>query len=189
MIKININLSTRPFVNNRKFFLITALLLLILCGISFLSSSLYRSYQGRNAEVKAVLARDQLQIQRLGKEQEQIRSRLQTPDNEEFLDLIDYINLRIKQRTFSWTQLLNDLEQLVPPNLQIASIRPQIVENEVAIEISANGRSSEDYIQFISNLESSGKFLSVTPLSEDVAKTPGLLGKQVTIRVKYTGQS
>ena len=188
MIKININLSSRPFVNNRKFFSIVVALLVILGGISYWNFSRYRSAHSRREEIRLLLNQDKAKIEQLERTQQAIMARLQKADTSEFLDLVEYINRLIKQRTFSWTRLLNDLETLTPGNLQIVSIRPLIVGNEIGIEITANGRSSQDYIEFISNLESSGKFYKVNPIFEDIAKAPGLVGKLINVTVKYKGQ-
>jgi type IV pilus assembly protein PilN len=188
MIKVNINLSTRPFVNNRKFFSIIAALLVLLAGVSYWNSSHYRAAHSRREQIRHLLSEDKARIEKLEKEQQEIMARLQKTDTSEFLDLVDYINRLIKQRTFSWTRLLNDLETLTPGNLQIVSIRPLVVGNEIGIEITANGRSSQDYIEFISNLESSGKFYKINPIFEDIAKAPGLVGKLINVTVKYKGQ-
>jgi type IV pilus assembly protein PilN len=188
MIKININLSTRPFVNNRKFFSIIAMLLLLLVGVSYWNVSHYRTAHSRREQIRHMLNEDRTRIEKLEKEQQEIMARLQRSDTSEFLDLVDYINRLIKQRTFSWTRLLNDLETLTPGNLQIVSIRPLVVGNEIGIEITANGRSSQDYIEFISRMESSGKFYKINPIFEDIAKAPGLVGKLINVTVKYKGQ-
>jgi len=188
MLKINVNLSTRPFVNNRKFLLISSLLLLVLVGVSYWNLSRYEMAHSRRQQVRHLLSQDQAMIGKLEREQQAIMTRLQRPETTEFLDLVDYINRLIKQRTFSWTRLLNDIETLTPSNLQIVSIKPFILGNEVGIEITANGRSSQDYIEFISKLESSGKFYNVNPIFEDIAKSPGLVGRLINVTVRYRGQ-
>ena len=189
MIKININLSSRPFVNNRKFFLITASLLTLLSCVSYWNIYRYKSVHSNRGQVKRLLTQSQVQIEKLEKDQQEIMACLQKPETGEFLDLVDYINRLIQQRTFSWTRLLNDLETLIPSNLQIISIRPQITGNEIGIEIIASGRSSHDYIEFISNLESSGKFYNVNPIYEDISKSPGLVGRLINVSVRYKGQT
>ena len=189
MIQININLSSKPFINYRKFAVITVSLLLLLASVSYWNISSYRTVHSRTEKVNRVLADSQAQMEKLVMEEQQIRGRLQKPETTEFLDLVNYVNLLINRRTFSWTRLLNDLETLIPANVQIVSIRPKIVDKELGIEITANARDSQDYIEFISNLESSGKFYSVNPLAEDISKTPGFVGKQISLAVKYKGQT
>ena len=188
MILININLSSKPFVNYRKFVAITVSLLLLLAGISYWNISQYRTVHLRKENINRVLADSQAHIEKLAIEEQQIRGRLQKPETAEFLDLVNYVNLLIKRRTFSWTRLLNDLETLIPANVQIVSIRPKIVEKELGFEITANARDSQDYIEFISNLESSGKFYNVNLLYEDLSKAPGFVGKQISLAVKCKTQ-
>ena len=77
MLKININLSTRPFVNNRKFFLISSLLLLILVAVSYWNLSRYGTAHSRRDQVRHLLSQDQAMIGKLEREQQAIMTRLQ----------------------------------------------------------------------------------------------------------------
>ncbi len=121
----------------------------------------------------------------LQKEEETIRARLRGASTADFLDRIEYVNGLIDQRIFSWTELLNDLDQIMPPNVQIASLRPRILGQEISVEIIANARGYQDAIEFVSNLEKSGRFFNVHPVFEDIAKTPSMTGKQIAIEVSY----
>ena len=185
MLKIDINLSSRPFVNNRRFYLTAGLLLTLLGLVSYWNFYRYQSTHSRRGEFNQQLYRDRARFETLGEEQEQLMARLQTADTAEFLDQVEYINALIERRTFSWTLLLNDLEKVVPPNLQIVSIRPQLLGKEIRIEIVASARSSRDAIQFIGNLESSGQFYDVSPLYEDISKNPAFVGREIGVSVKY----
>jgi type IV pilus assembly protein PilN len=189
MIKIKVNLASRPFVNNRKFYLVSAALILVLLGISYWNLTRYRTIHARRSEVNQILAGHRARFESLGQEQEKLLARLQTPETAEFLDRLTHINQLIQRRTFSWTVLLNDLERLAPANLQVVSVKPQISNRGIVIEIVANGRSGADNIQFVSNLESSGKFYDVSPLYEDVSKNPAFVGREIGISAKYKGQS
>lgn len=189
MIKIDVNLASRPFVNHRKFYLVSSVLLLVLFCVSYWNVSRYRTIHARRGEVNQLLSRDRARFESLGREQEKILTRLQTTETAEFLDRLNHINTLIERRTFSWTILLNDLERLAPANLQVVSIKPQISGQGILIEIIANGRSSADNIQFVVNLESSGKFYDVSPLYEDISKNPAFVGREIGITTKYKGQS
>lgn len=189
MIKIDINLASRPFVNNRKFYLSAGILLTVLFGVSYWNLSRYQTIHARRSQVNQLMSRDRARFEALGREQEKLLGRLQSPETAEFLDRLEHINQLIQRRTFSWTVLLNDLERLTPANLQVVSIKPQISNRGVLVEIVANGRSSKDNIQFVANLESSGKFYDVSPLYEDLSKNPAFVGREIGISAKYKGQS
>jgi hypothetical protein len=189
MIRIDVNLASRPFVNNRKFYLMAGGLLLVLLGLSNWNFSEFQAVRARRADLNELLARDRARFNALGREQEKVLARLQTPETADFLDRLEHTNQLIRRRTFSWTLLLNDLERLTPPNLQVTSIKPQINSRGIIVEIVANGRSSKDNIQFVSNLEASGKFYDVSPLYEDLSKNPSFVGREIGITAKYKGQS
>jgi type IV pilus assembly protein PilN len=189
MIRIDANLASRPFVNHRKFYMISGGLLALLLTISYWNFTRYQSTRARRGEVNERLSRDRARFEALGREQEKVLARLQTPETTEFLDTLEHVNQLIRRRTFSWTQLLNDLERLTPANLQIVTIKPQIANKGIIIEIVANGRSSRDNVQFVSNLESSGKFYDVSPLHEEISKNPAFVGREIAVQVKYKGQS
>ena len=188
MIKIYINLSSRPFVNNRKFYLLAGSLLIVFLVSSYWNFSRYHMIHAHRGEANRLLSGDRVRIEAMTREQEKLLSRLQTADTAEFLDRVEHVNQLITRRTFSWTALLNDLETLTPANLQIVSIKPQVRGKEMGIEIIANGRESGDYIKFISNLEASEKFFDVSPLYEDLSKRPGFVGREIGVIVKYRGQ-
>src|SRR5262245_51045001 len=139
MIKIDANLASRPFVNYRKFYLISGGLFVLLLGVSYWNLASYQSTRARRGEVNETLNRDRARFEALGREQAKVLARLQTPDTAEFLDSLEYVNQLIRRRTFSWTQLLNDLERVTPANLQIVTIKPQIAGKGILIEIVANG--------------------------------------------------
>jgi len=189
MIRIEINLSSRPFVNYRKFYLIAGSLLGLLLLISLWNSSQYRSSHERRKAFVQTLSSDQIQLEAMGKEQEKLLQSLQTPETSDFLDRVEYVNQLITRRTFSWTRLLNDLEQLTPSNIQLASVKPQVRATDLVIEIVVKGRATQEMIQFVSNLENSGKFAEVSPIYEDLSKNPGFVGREMGVVVKYLGQT
>ncbi len=186
--KIDINLSSRPFVNYRKFYLIAGFLLGLLLIVSYWNFSEYRSSHKRRQVFVESLSNDQMRLEAMGKEEEKLLRSLQTAETSDFLDRVEYINQIINRRTFSWTRLLNDLEKLTPPNLQLASIKPQVRGKDLVIEIVVKGRNTQEMIQFVLNLENSGKFMDVSPMYEDLSKNPGFVGREMGVVVKYLGQ-
>jgi type IV pilus assembly protein PilN len=187
--KIDLNLSSRPFVNYRKFYLISGSLLGLLLVVSFWNFSQYRSSHERRKAFVESLSSDQMRQEAMGKDEEKLLRSLQTAETSDFLDLVEYVNQLINRRTFSWTHLLNDLEKLTPPNLQLASIKPRNRGTDLLIEIVVKGRVTQEMIQFVSNLENSGKFTDVSPMYEDLSKNPGFVGREMGVVVKYLGQS
>ena len=185
MTKLSLNLSSNPFVNNCSFYLSAGCLFLLLVGVSYWNIASERKVHALKAQMDSSLGQSQQQLGKIEQEEKAIKARLLKPETADFLETVEFINRLIERRTFSWTALLNDLEQLTPGSIQVVSVRPRVVKNEFGIEITANARNSADYIEFIKNLENSDKFQNLTPIYEDLSKTPGFSGKQISIAVRY----
>ena len=188
MLKVPLNLASKPFFNNRKFYAASLLLGLVFFSLSAANLLLYLAHRSQSLRLNRELADQTAEAGRLEQEQQEIWARLQRPETEDFLNLVDYLNPLIARRTFSWTRFLNQLENLVPHQVQIVAITPTIVESEIAVEILCNARSGADYIEFISRLEADSDFYQVNLMTEDVSKSPNFVGKHYGLQVKYRAQ-
>lgn len=188
MLRVSLNLASKPFFNNRKFYTASLLLGLVFVVLSAANLLLYLAHRSQSLRLNRELADQTAEAGRLEQEQQEIWARLQRPETEDFLNLVDYLNPLIAQRTFSWTRFLNRLENLIPHQLQIVAITPRIVESEIVVEIYCNARSGADYIEFISRLEADFDFYQVNLITEDVSKSPNFVGKRYQLQVKYRAQ-
>ena len=76
-------------------------------------------------------------------------------------------NELIDRRTFSWTELLNQFEATLPPNVRITSFRPRIDPRRGnVVTISLVARGVDDVQLFMENLEKTGSFPEIFPPSE-----------------------
>ena len=188
MLRVPLNLASKPFFNNRKFYAATLLLGLVFVGLSAANLLLYLAHRSQSLRLNRELANQTAEAGRLEQEQQEIWARLQRPETEDFLNLVDYLNPLIARRTFSWTRFLNQLEDLVPHQVQIVAITPRIAESEIVVEIFCNARSGADYIEFVSRLEADADFYQVNLMTEDVSKSPNFVGKHYELQVKYRAQ-
>lgn len=188
MLRVPLNLASKPFFNNRKFYAATLLLGLVFVGLSATNLLLYLAHRSQSLRLNRELANQTAEAGRLELEQQEIWARLQRPETEDFLNLVDYLNPLIARRTFSWTRFLNRLENLGPHQVQIVAITPRIAETEIVVEIFCNARTGADYIEFISRLEADADFYQVNLMTEDVSKSPNFVGKHYGLQVKYRAQ-
>jgi Tfp pilus assembly protein PilN len=87
-----------------------------------------------------------------------------------------------RQKGFSWTGLFNQLEAVVPPNVRITSISPSAAEGEIEVRLTIVGRSLEDLLTLVRNLEQSRFFGTVMPLNEAQQEEEGTVSSTVTLR-------
>ncbi len=158
--RITVNLATRPYVELDRIFrqlrLAIAVLAVLAVGMAWWLH--VRSAQARVA--KAEIERIQAQTATLQAERSRNEARLRQPANAAVLQQIDFLNGLYQRKSFSWTAVLMDLEDVLPAGLQVTSIDPQIATNgEVSIRMRVSG-PRENSVQLVRNLEASHRFIA-----------------------------
>ncbi|GAA3760102.1 PilN domain-containing protein [Terriglobus aquaticus] len=158
--RITINLATRPYVQLDRVFrqLRVAIAVLALTAAALLLWLHGRSAAARaqQAELESIQARTAA----LNAERARNEARLRQPANAAVLQQIDFLNALYTRKSFSWTAVLMDLEEVLPSGLQVTSIDPQIASNgQVNIRMRVSG-PRERSVQLIRNLEGSHRFLA-----------------------------
>jgi Tfp pilus assembly protein PilN len=92
-------------------------------------------------------------------------------------------NTLIEQRTFSWTELFNQLEATLPENVMLISVRPTFKDGLTVVNLELQGRSSDDNEAFFDRLESTGAFHNVE-WSQVAVTSEGL--DRMSARAVYT---
>jgi len=168
--RITINLATRPFIELRPLF---ARLRLAMGGLAILAIllgiGLHILYaRAHDAQVRM----DALKARTAAFEQERRsnESRMHQPQNMSVLERSQFLNELFARKSFSWTAVMMDLENVVPAGVQVTSIDPQITpDGEVLIRLRVTG-DRERAVQLVRNLETSRRFLAPR-LSNEAAQT------------------
>ncbi len=125
-----LNLSRRPFVNNRPvtraavlLWALGALLLLVnvLSFWSYLESS-----REKRAEVKTRQAQIATERAALAAREERVSRLDLVRQNDE----VYYLNGKIAQRTFSWSRLLNRIAEVLPDDIRLQRLSPRGIADE-----------------------------------------------------------
>jgi Tfp pilus assembly protein PilN len=175
-----LNLAERPFVNERPAIRTTILLWVMALLLVALNVTLYQRH----------LSGQQEQRQRIGNLEASIAEEraviLGLEENLAALDLqkqnrqVVYLNTQIASRTFSWSQLLDRLAEVLPETVQLRRLSPRIVDKGgrrlqeaqspsaevVAIDMGGVARSSEAALQLVDRLFEHPSFTAPNLASE-----------------------
>jgi type IV pilus assembly protein PilN len=157
--KLTVNLASRPFVELRPFFLrlriIMGVLAVVSIGLAFGVHSVARKLHKAQAEM-AELHNATVKAQQ---EKNSNEARMHQPGNAEVLDRAHFLNGLFLRKSFSWTAVMMDLENVLPVGVQITSIEPQVTaEGDVIIRLRVGG-DRDRAVQLVRNLERSRRFL------------------------------
>src|SRR5512139_468543 len=178
-----INLSTRPFYNDRA---VQAVLgLAAVAVLAFTAFNLWEVYMlsGRQAEVQARLTRAESQTRQLREQATAVRRAINPKELEATVAAASEANLLIERRVFSWTEVLNQFETTLPPTVRISSVRPRIErDGTMRVEVVVLARTVEAVDAFIEKLEKRGAFSGVLS-REEFVNEDGLI--QASLEGRY----
>jgi len=161
------NLSTRPFVNARPVWLVTAVAAAVVAvtlgmlGISYL--------QGNRTLAQRIADRDELQ-RRHDAIVDELRVEVRNLERVPWRSLaarISSTNVILRERAFSWLEMLDDLEQVLPYDVRIIKVTPKVTGDEVQIGLEAVCKSREAVLELLDNMIRDPRFAEPTPLGEE----------------------
>ena len=152
------NLSTRPFYNERGVQLLLGLVALVVLVLT--AVNLYEIVQlsRQNTGLSTRIDRDRREAARLTSEATGIRRGINQDELQLVVDAAREANTIIDQRTFSWTQFFNVIEENMPPDVMLTAVQPKVAGGGTHVSMVVLGRRAEDVQELIEKLEASGTF-------------------------------
>ena len=164
------NLSTRPFYNERAIQILLALAALVVVALTAFNAIRIMSLSRQNTELSSLVDRDRQEAQRLTREAQRIRAGINENELQRTADAAAIANALIDQRTFSWTEFFNRIEETLPADVMLSSVQPTFRRNVTTIQMVVLGKRIEDIDLFIQKLEATGAFQEVVPTQEDTTE-------------------
>lgn len=157
--RISVNLATRPFVELRPLFarlrLVMAALVLLAVGLGFGLHAMKQRARVDEAQMHDL----KVQTSVVENERAANEARMREPQNRAVLERSKFLNALFESKSFSWTAVMMDLENVLPAGVQVTSIEPVIsAEGDVNIHLRVSG-PRELQVDLVRNLERSQRFL------------------------------
>jgi len=161
--RIPINLSSEPFRRDRPMMVASVAAGVVLTLLLMVLVSLAVSERNRAKEAREQMARAQAQLTKINTEQARLETLMRLPQNAETLERSLFINMLISRKGVSWTKIFNDLESVMPHNVRLISVRPQLNgPNDLLLDMQVGAQSSEPVVTLLMALEGSPLFGTTT---------------------------
>jgi type IV pilus assembly protein PilN len=167
IMRLDINLATRPYEDAREFWArwglgvgLLALLTLALLGFAVQGWT----NAGRDRQE---IARLQDQIAERDKERGRAQAFLDMSVNRSTRDQSQFVNGLIQRKAFSWTRVFEDMELVMPSNLHVVSLRPELNDqNQMELEMRVVGATRSAAVELVHRMEGSKHFRSAQLVQE-----------------------
>jgi type IV pilus assembly protein PilN len=164
--RLPLNLASEPFRRDRPIFVasiaVSAVLAVLLTGLVYLVVL----ERDRAADARAALARLEADVAKLDREQAAVSRILTLPENAAVIERSLFLNALLSRKGISWTKVFSDLETVLPHNVRIISVRPQVSgASQIQLDLLVGASEPQPVIDFFMRLESSPLFGRTTVAS------------------------
>jgi Tfp pilus assembly protein PilN len=172
--RLDINLATHPYEDSREFWSrwglgVAVLGVLTLALLGFVVQGWISAGRDRHD-----IAQLQDQIVQRDKERAQAQAFLNMAVNHSTREQSQFLNGLIQRKSFSWTRVFEDLEQVMPPNLHVASLRPELTEqNQMQLDMRVMGNSRSAAVELVHRMEGSRHFRDAQLVAETLSGESG----------------
>jgi type IV pilus assembly protein PilN len=178
--RLDINLATHAYEDAREFWMrwgppvaALALITLFLLGWTLRNWSM----AGRDRQNIVLL---QEQINERDRERGEAQTFLDMSVNRSTRDQSQFLNELIRRKAFSWTRVFEDLEQVMPSNLHVTSLRPEFNDqNQMQLDVRVVGDTRGAVVELIHRMEGSRHFRSAQLMTESMGGDAASAGQVV----------
>ena len=185
--QFNLNLSTRPFKAHRAVNLGLLILLLILIAFSLGQIYTYQQNSSLAASIRGNQQKSKEESEQLTKELTALNAKMYSGNAAAKMTQVEILNQILLRKSFSWTTVFANLEEVIPENVYLLSLRPFIDEkSNMGLNIIFRGKSFADGHEFVRTLEDSAIFSNIALAVEEKKDTQAAIGEvEMTLSAYY----
>ncbi|HEY1462631.1 MAG TPA: PilN domain-containing protein [Terriglobales bacterium] len=172
--RLDINLATQPYQDARLFWKRWGV---VLAGLSLVTILLlYFTISGwiSARQDRAMIHQREEQIAARDQERMQAQALLNAPQNRTIRDRSAFLNDVFERKALSWTQVFEELERVMPGQLHVVSIKPDMTQdNQLELKLVVAGSSRESALDLVRKMEASQRFRQTHVESEKAGQSVG----------------
>ena len=157
--RIDINLASQKYEDAREFYVrwggAVGLVVAITAALALMAWSSYRTAAQDTKEIREL----RQEIAQVDQARQQAEAVLNRPENRDVREQSQFWNDVIDQKSFSWTQLLSDLEKIMPARAYVISAAPEITpERQLLLKLLFVGEQFDNANELVEKMEHSERF-------------------------------
>ena len=179
------NLATRPFLNTRPVWLVTAVAGAL--TVILLAFNLRLFLVANRTLVDETSTRDTL-LEKYVSLEAAVRKDVDALGRVPWRSLtrrVDATNLILREHSFSWLGMLDDIERVMPYDLRLTTISPDVGDDGAILSLELIAHNRDAMLELLDNLVADPKFSDPTPSRESTPEDNAAASYVMNLRVNY----
>lgn len=164
---LHLNLASQPWQNTRPFWITVALTAAVIAILLAYNVQAAWRYYVETEETRTAISEIQMQTTSERQTARRLQEQVETLDRSDLMRRVDFVNRQIVERAFSWSQLLDHLERVLPNDVRLTTLRPTIEQDgPILLALSCISKNQDAYVDTIREITADPYFENPYPLSE-----------------------
>lgn len=164
---IHLNLAARPYRDTRPFTIAVVVASTVIAAMTYLNAVTFLRYRFDTRTTTAKVASLQAQTQQEQQRAASVNERLKRIDVALLASQTQFANAQLAERAFSWSELLDRLEHVLPNDVRIGGVSPRFDKNGlIHLSLSCDTKTGQGMIDTINHFNADSHFANAFPASE-----------------------
>jgi len=179
---LHLNLAARPYRDERPFIAVVVAASLLIAFLTLMNFDAWYRYRNETRSTRAKIAALENQARQEQQNTQALNQRLRNVDVKKLSLQTQFANARLAERAFSWSELLDHLERVLPDYVRIENINPSFrTDGMVGLSMQCTARDADGLVKTMNQLNADPHFSNPFPNGEE--HTDG--GYRFAIHVDY----
>lgn len=181
---LHLNLASRPYRDYRPLYAVVVVASLAIFFLMLNNAETGYRYLRETKSTRAQIDNIEHQADLEERRARDLDQRLRTVNIRLLAAQTEFANARLAERAFSWSELLDRLERVLPDDVRIESVAPSFGKGGlVHLTLAAVGKNGESMVRTIDRLNHDSHFSNPFPTAEE--RMEGSAGYRFGLGVDY----
>ena len=145
---IHLNLAARPYRDERPFIAVVVVSSLLIAFLTLMNFDAWYRYRNETRSTRAKIATLEQQTEQEQQRTQALNQKLRNVDVKRLALQTQFANARLAERGFSWSELLDHLERVLPDYVRIENINPSFrPDGMVGLSMQCTARDSDGLVK------------------------------------------
>ena len=164
---IHLNLAARPYRDYRPVYAVVVAISLLTAFLMLNNIETYYRYIHETKATRAKIAQVEEQARAEKAKEDTARQRVKGLDLAKLDQQTRFINMKLAERAFSWSRLLDELESILADDVRLLSVSPTFaLEGPIPLSMNFEAKSGDGMITTINRMNADPQFRDAFPSGE-----------------------